>query len=164
MAGSVNKAIVVGNVGKDPDIKTTQSGKQIAMFSLATSESWRDKATGEKKEKTEWHRVVVYNENIAKIVDQYVKKGSKLYVEGQLATRKYSDKNNVERFTTEIVLQGFNGTLTLLDGRRDDRDAGGYDEETANRFGTSSPSGSGSESFPSSEPPPTNYADTEIPF
>ncbi len=117
MAGSVNKVILVGNVGKDPEIRRTQDGRPIANLSLATSESWRDKNSGERKEKTEWHRVVVFNEGLCKVVEQYVKKGSKLYVEGALQTRKWTDQAGVEKYSTEIVLQGFNSVLTMLDGR-----------------------------------------------
>jgi single-strand DNA-binding protein len=115
MSGSVNKVILIGNVGKDPEIRRTQDGKAICNLSVATSESWRDKATGERKEKTEWHRVVIFNENLSKIAEQYVKKGSKVYLEGQLQTRKWTDKDGVEKYSTEVVLQGFGGTLTLLD-------------------------------------------------
>jgi single-strand DNA-binding protein len=118
MAGSVNKVILVGNVGKDPEIRRTQDGRAIANLSLATSDSWRDKATGERKEKTEWHRVVVFNDNLCKVVEQYVRKGSKLYIEGQLQTRKWTDQSGAEKYSTEVVLQGFNGTLTMLDGAR----------------------------------------------
>ena len=116
MAGSVNKVILVGNVGKDPEIRRTQDGRPIANLSIATSESWRDKATGEKKEKTEWHRVVIFSEPLCKVVEQYVKKGAKLYIEGALQTRKWTDKDGVEKYSTEVVLQGFNGSLTMLDG------------------------------------------------
>jgi single-strand DNA-binding protein len=119
MAGSVNKVILIGNVGKDPEIRRTQDGRPIANIRLATSETWRDKATGERKEKTEWHSVVVFNENLCKVVEQYVRKGSKLYIEGQLQTRKWQDSAGQDRYTTEVVLQGFSGTLTMLDGRRD---------------------------------------------
>lgn len=118
MAGSVNKVILVGNVGKDPEIRRTQDGRPIANLSLATSETWRDKQTGERKEKTEWHRVVIFSEPLCKVVEQYVRKGSKLYVEGALQTRKYTDQSGVEKFSTEVVLQGFNGSLTMLDGGR----------------------------------------------
>ncbi len=117
MAGSVNKVILVGNVGKDPEIRRTQDGRPIANLSLATSETWRDKNTGERKEKTEWHRVVVFNEALCKVIEQYVKKGAKLYVEGQLQTRKWTDQSGAEKYSTEVVLQGFNGSLTMLDGR-----------------------------------------------
>jgi single-strand DNA-binding protein len=118
MAGSVNKVILVGNVGKDPEIRRTQDGRPIANLSLATSESWRDKATGERKEKTEWHRVVIFSEPLCKVVEQYVRKGSKLYVEGALQTRKWTDQSGAEKYSTEVVLQGYNGSLTMLDGGR----------------------------------------------
>ena len=117
MAGSVNKVILVGNLGKDPEIRRTQDGRPIANLSVATSDSWRDKATGERKEKTEWHRVVIFNEGLCKIAEQYLKKGSKVYLEGQLQTRKYTDKEGVEKYSTEVVLQNFNSTLTMLDTR-----------------------------------------------
>lgn len=114
---SVNKVILVGNVGQDPEIRTTQDGREIANFSIATSESWKDKSSGEKKEKTEWHRVVVFSQGLVGIVKNYVKKGTKLYVEGQLQTRKWSDSSGAEKYTTEIVLQNFNSTLQILDGK-----------------------------------------------
>lgn len=117
MAGSVNKVILIGNLGKDPEIRRTQDGRPIANLRLATTESWRDKNSGEKREKTEWHSVVIFNENLCKVVEQYVKKGAKLYIEGQLQTRKWQDKEGQERYSTEVVLQGFNGTLTMLDAR-----------------------------------------------
>jgi single-strand DNA-binding protein len=117
MAGSVNKVILVGNLGKDPEIRRTQDGRPIANLSVATSESWRDKNTGERKEKTEWHRVVIFNEGLCKIVEQYLKKGSKIYLEGQLQTRKWTDKDGVDKYSTEVVLQGFNSSLTMLDTR-----------------------------------------------
>ena len=118
MAGSVNKVILIGNLGKDPEIRRTQDGRPIANLTVATSESWRDKNSGEKKEKTEWHRVVIFNENLCKVVEQYLKKGAKVYIEGQLQTRKWTDQAGVEKYSTEVVLQGFNGTLTMLDGAR----------------------------------------------
>jgi single-strand DNA-binding protein len=122
MAGSINKAIIVGNVGKDPEIRRTQDGKAIANLSVATSETWRDKATGERKEKTEWHRVSCFNEGLSKVIEAYVKKGSKVYIEGQLQTRKWTDKDGIERYSTEIVMQGFNSQLALLDSKQaDDR-------------------------------------------
>jgi single-strand DNA-binding protein len=117
MAGSVNKVILVGNLGADPEIRRTQDGRPIANLRIATSESWRDKNTGERKEKTEWHRVVIFNEGLCRIAEQYLKKGSKVYLEGQLQTRKWTDKDNIERYSTEVVLQGFNSSLTMLDGR-----------------------------------------------
>ena len=117
MAGSVNKVILVGNLGKDPEIRRTQDGRPIANLSIATSDTWRDKATGERKEKTEWHRVVIFSEPLCKIVEQYLKKGAKVYIEGALQTRKWTDNAGVEKYSTEVVLQGFNSTLTMLDGR-----------------------------------------------
>jgi single-strand DNA-binding protein len=119
MSGAVNKVILVGNLGKDPEIRRTQDGRPIANLSLATSESWRDKATGERKEKTEWHRVVVFSEPLCKVIEQYLKKGSKVYLEGALATRKWTDKDGVDKYSTEVVLQGFNSSLVMLDGKSD---------------------------------------------
>ncbi len=117
MAGSVNKVILIGNVGADPEIRRTQDGRPIANLRIATSETWRDRNSGERREKTEWHTVVVFNEGLCKVVEQYVKKGAKLYIEGQLQTRKWQDQNGNDRYSTEVVLQGFNSTLTMLDGR-----------------------------------------------
>jgi len=114
---SVNKVIIIGNVGKDPEIRRTQDGRPIANLTVATSETWKDKNTGERKEKTEWHRVVIFNEGLCKVVEQYVKKGAKLYIEGSLQTRKWTDQAGVEKYSTEIVLQGFGSTLTMLDSR-----------------------------------------------
>lgn len=119
MAGSVNKVLLVGRVGKDPEVRHSQDGKAIVNLSLATSESWRDKATGERKERTEWHRVVIFNENLAKVAEAYVKKGSQIYVEGSLQTRKWTDNSGVEKYSTEVVLQAFRGELTLLDSKRE---------------------------------------------
>lgn len=114
---SINKVILVGNVGQDPEVRTLSDGREIANFSLATSESWKDKSTGEKKEKTEWHRVVIFSQGLVNIVKNYVKKGTKLYVEGSVQTRKWNDAQGVEKFTTEIVLQNFNSSLQILDSR-----------------------------------------------
>lgn len=119
MAGSVNKAILVGNVGADPEIRRLQNGNAIANLRIATSEQWRDKNTGERKERTEWHSVVVFTEGLVKVVEQYVKKGAKLYIEGQLQTRKWQDQSGNDRYSTEIILQGFNAVLTMLDGPGD---------------------------------------------
>ena len=124
MAGSVNKVILVGNLGRDPEVRFMQSGEKVVNLNLATSESWRDKASGERREKTEWHRVVIFNPNLAEIAEKYLRKGSKVYVEGQLQTRKWQDKEGAERFTTEIALSRFRGELTLLDGRGDSMGAG----------------------------------------
>ena len=117
MAGSVNKVILIGNLGADPEIKRTQDGRPIANLRIATSDTWRDKNTGERKEKTEWHRVVIFSEGLCKIAEQYLKKGAKVYIEGQLQTRKWTDQSGVEKYSTEVVLQNFNSTLTMLDGR-----------------------------------------------
>ncbi|SDR04298.1 single-stranded DNA-binding protein [Pseudovibrio sp. Tun.PSC04-5.I4] len=117
MAGSVNKVILVGNLGADPEVRRTQDGKAIVNLRIATSESWRDRNSGERRERTEWHRVVVFNEGLAKVAEQYLRKGSKVYIEGQIQTRKWQDQGGQERYSTEIVLQGFNSTLTMLDGR-----------------------------------------------
>jgi len=116
MAGSVNKVILIGNLGRDPEIRTTNGGKVVASLSIATSESWRDKQSGERRERTEWHRVVIFNEGLAKIAEKYVAKGSKVYIEGTLRTRKWVDSNQQERYTTEIVLEAYSGVLTMLDG------------------------------------------------
>ncbi len=171
MAGSVNKVIIVGNLGRDPEVRTFQNGGKVVNLNIATSETWRDKASGERKERTEWHRVSILNENLAKIAEQYLKKGSKVYIEGQLETRKWQDQAGVEKFTTEVVLRPYRGELTLLDGReggsgggsgggggymadqsggRDSggRDSGGYDS------GPSSGGGGGS----------SRDMDDEIPF
>ncbi len=137
MAGSVNKVILVGNLGKDPEIRRTQDGRPIANLSVATSETWRDKATGERKEKTEWHRVVIFNEGLCKIAEQYLKKGSKVYIEGQLQTRKWTDQSGVEKYSTEVVLQNYNSNLTMLESRGGG--GGGYAEEGGGDFGSSSP-------------------------
>jgi single-strand DNA-binding protein len=118
MAGSVNKVILVGNLGKDPEIRRTQDGRPIANLTVATSETWRDKNTGERKEKTEWHRVVIFNEGLCKVVEQYVKKGAKVYIEGALQTRKWTDQSGVEKYSTEIVLQKYRGEIQMLDASR----------------------------------------------
>src|ERR1700752_1012382 len=133
MAGSVNKVILVGNLGADPEIRRTQDGRPIANLSVATSENWRDKATGERREKTEWHRVVIFNEGLCRVVEQYLKKGAKVYIEGALQTRKWTDKDNVEKYSTEVVLQGFNSVLTMLDGRG----GGGSASDDGGGFGAS---------------------------
>jgi single-strand DNA-binding protein len=139
MAGSVNKVILVGNLGKDPEIRRTQDGRPIANLSVATSETWRDKATGERKEKTEWHRVVIFSEPLCKIVEQYLKKGAKVYIEGALQTRKWTDQSGVEKYSTEVVLQGFNSTLTMLDGRGGGG-GGGFADDAGGDFGGAGPS------------------------
>jgi single-strand DNA-binding protein len=133
MAGSVNKVILIGNLGKDPEIRRSQDGRPIASLNVATTESWRDKATGERKDKTEWHRVVIFNENLCKVAEQYLKKGSKVYIEGALQTRKWTDQSGAEKYSTEVVLQNFNGNLTMLDGRPG---AGGMQESGSPDYNT----------------------------
>src|SRR5579875_3768818 len=141
MSGSVNKVILVGNLGRDPEVRRMNSGDSVVSFSLATTESWRDKATGERKDRTEWHNIVIFNENLGKIAEQYCKKGSKVYLEGQLQTREYTDRDGNQRRTTEVVLQRFRGELTLLDsrGRGEGFDAGAAFEGPATSFGRASP-------------------------
>ena len=119
MAGSINKVILVGNLGADPEIRQTKDGRPIANLSIATGESWKDKNSGERRDKTEWHRIVIFNEGLVRIAEQYLKKGSKVFLEGQLQTRKWEDKDGIEKYTTEVVLQNFNGNLTMLGGRND---------------------------------------------
>jgi len=119
MAGSLNKVLLIGRLGNDPEIRTTQDGRSVVSFSLATSDTWRDKNTNERKERTEWHRIVIFNEGLSKVVEQYVKKGSRVYLEGQLQTRKWQDQSGQERYTTEIVLQNYSGNLTILDSSSD---------------------------------------------
>src|ERR1700709_252415 len=125
MAGSVNKVILVGNLGKDPEVRRMTSGEPIVNLSIATSETWRDKASGERKEKTEWHRVVIFNKNLAEVAEKYLRKGAKVYVEGSLQTRKWTDKDGAEKYSTEVVLQNFRGELTMLDGRGGGGEAAG---------------------------------------
>ncbi|MCV9941222.1 single-stranded DNA-binding protein [Boseaceae bacterium BT-24-1] len=152
MAGSVNKVILVGNLGRDPEVRRLGSGEPVVNLRIATSETWRDKQSGERKERTEWHSVVIFNENLAKVAEQYLKKGSKIYIEGQLQTRKWQDQQGVEKYTTEIVLQRFRGELTILDSRGQGGDeaggGGGYGDEGSSggsgSFGRSSPVGGGS--------------------
>jgi single-strand DNA-binding protein len=141
MAGSVNKVILVGNLGADPEIRRTQDGRPIANLRVATSDSWKDKTTGERREKTEWHRVVIFNENLCRIAEQYLKKGSKIYIEGALQTRKWQDQSGQDRYSTEVVLQGFRGELTLLD-RAGGAGAGGgssSEDESGGDFGSPGP-------------------------
>jgi single-strand DNA-binding protein len=178
MAGSVNKVILVGNLGKDPEVRSTQDGSKIVNLTLATSETWNDRASGERKEKTEWHRVVIFNDRTADVAEKYLKKGAKIYVDGSLQTRKWTDQGGQERYTTEVVIGRFNGALTMLDTRSGGGDGGGYSEggsvaggggyaprERA-PAGASRPSGaarSGAAS-PSWDAPKGGDLDDEIPF
>jgi single-strand DNA-binding protein len=140
MAGSINKVILVGNLGNDPEVRHTQSGSKIVNLSIATSESWKDRQTGERRERTEWHRVVIFNAGLAEVAERYLKKGSKVYLEGQLQTRKWTDNNGQDRYSTEVVLQNFRGELVMLDGRGNGG-AGGYQSQDS--FGSSAPMGGG---------------------
>jgi single-strand DNA-binding protein len=178
MAGSVNKVILVGNLGRDPEIRSTNDGQRIATFSLATSENWRDKSSGERREKTEWHRVVIFNERLVEVVEKYVKKGSKLYIEGALQTRKWNDNQGQERYTTEIVLQRFRGELTMLDSAgggggggggggayEPEAEAGGYGGGSGGGGGFGGGSGGGgSGGGGGGRRPPPRDLDDEIPF
>ena len=155
MAGSINKVILVGNLGADPEIRQTKDGRPIANLSVATGGSWKDKNTGERREKTEWHRVVIFNEGLANIAEQYLRKGSKVYLEGQLQTRKWQDQNGQDKYTTEVVLQGYNGNLTMLDSRQGGGDFAG---SSTGSIG----SGGGGDSLPPSSP--GGDMDGDIPF
>lgn len=146
MAGSVNKVILIGNLGRDPEVRSFPNGGKVCNLRIATSESWRDKATGERKDRTEWHSVAIFNENLVRIAEQYLRKGSKVYLEGQLETRKWQDQSGQERYTTEVVLRPFRGELTLLDGRDGGQGGGGgggYDEGQAGGYGGGSAGGFG---------------------
>src|SRR5437868_3448881 len=160
MAGSVNKVILVGNLGADPEVRTLPSGNKVVNLSVATSESWRDKNSGERKEKTEWHRVVIFSEGLAKVAEQYLKKGSKVYLEGALQTRKWQDQSGADKYSTEVVLQGFNSNLTMLDGRGE---GGG---ESTGFSGPPARSEGRSERRPSSSAPAfeSGGMDDDIPF
>ncbi len=138
MAGSVNKVIVVGNLGRDPEVRSTQDGRPIVSMSVATSESWKDKATGERRERTEWHRVVIFNEHLAGVAEKYLKKGSKVYLEGQLQTRKWTDQSGAEKYTTEIVLANYRGELQMLSGRGDEPPPSTGEEPTSDDSGRTS--------------------------
>jgi len=168
MAGSVNKVILIGNLGKDPEIRRTQDGRPIASFSIATSEQWRDRNSGERKERTEWHNIVVFNEGLCKVVENYVRKGSKLYIEGQLQTRKWQDKDGNDRYTTEVVLQGFNSVLTMLDGRQGGGSgASDYGSNDGGDFGRTSPMDRGGSSGGGQRRQPGGFSeelDDEVPF
>ncbi|MFI4986677.1 MAG: single-stranded DNA-binding protein [Alphaproteobacteria bacterium] len=162
MAGSVNKVILVGNLGRDPEVRRTQAGDAIVHLSVATSENWRDKASGERREKTEWHRVVIFNDRLGEVAQKYLKKGSKVYLEGQLQSRKWTDQSGQEKYTTEVVLQRFRGELTLLDSRGSADDGGGSGED---RGGGSGPGPSGGESGGSApRGGGSGDLDDEIPF
>ncbi|GHF27287.1 single-stranded DNA-binding protein [Kordiimonas sediminis] len=163
MAGSVNKVILVGNLGRDPEIRTMQNGSKVVNLSIATSESWRDRNTGERRDKTEWHRVVIFNENLAKVAENYLRKGSKVYVEGQLQTRKWTDQSGQEKYSTEVVLQNYRGELTMLDGRNEGGAGQGGGYAGGDDYGQSF--GGGNQGGGQSNPPMGGGdLDDEIPF
>lgn len=160
MAASLNKVMLIGNLGRDPEVRTFQNGGKVCNLRIATSESWKDRNTGERRERTEWHSVAIFNEGLARVAEQYLRKGSKVYIEGKLQTRKWQDQSGQDRYTTEVVLQGFGSTLTMLDGRgrdggSDDQSGGGYDSGFGGGDGGSFGGGQGS---------PSRDLDDEIPF
>lgn len=159
MAGSINKVILVGNLGRDPEVRATQDGREIANLTIATSDTWKDKNTGERREKTEWHRIAIFNEGLVKVAKNYLRKGSKVYIEGALQTRKWTDQSGVEKYSTEVVLQGFNGNLTMLDGRNDNggeqQQGGGYNQSSGGGY---------NQPAQQSAPAPAPELDDEIPF
>lgn len=165
MAGSVNKVILIGNLGRDPEIRRTQDGRPIANLALATSETWRDRNTGERREKTEWHRVVVFSEGLCRVVEQYMKKGTKLYVEGQLQTREWEDQQGQKRYTTEVAIQNYGGTIEMLSGRGEGGGGGGGGYGGGGGGGGySGPSGGGGGTSGGNRPAPADDFDDDIPF
>lgn len=177
MAGSLNKVQLIGNLGRDPEMRQTQDGRKIATFSIATTESWKDKMTGERRDKTEWHRVVIFNERIADVVEKYLRKGAKIYLEGQLQTRKWTDQQGIEKYTTEVVLSQFRGELTMLSGRNDNTDSGASAFPAADTgmdaFGPATPSSAPAmggaatavaSSAPAAMPQGEPELDDEVPF
>lgn len=165
MAGSVNKVILIGNLGRDPEIRRTAQGDPVASFRIATSETWRDKQSGERKERTEWHSIVIFNEALAKVAEQYLKKGSKVYVEGQLQTRKWTDQAGVEKYTTEVVLQRFRGELTLLDkAERDPPSQDDYGTTRSREGGQSYSAAKDGESTSRQPAGGSSHLDDDIPF
>ncbi|MDX2095934.1 MAG: single-stranded DNA-binding protein [Alphaproteobacteria bacterium] len=159
MAGSINKVILVGNLGKDPEVRAMQNGSEICNLTLATSESWKDKATGERKEKTEWHRIVIFNEGLVRVAKEYLRKGSKVYIEGQLQTRKWTNKEGQDVYSTEVVLQNYNGNLTMLDSPRDRGERSGGDS-----YGQNGNASYGSSAAPQRARVAEAELDDEIPF
>jgi len=163
MAGSINKVILIGNLGRDPEVRLSQDGKKIVNFSIATSESWKDKTSGERREKTEWHRIVIFSDGLAGIAERFLKKGSKVYLEGTLQTRKWTGNDGIEKYTTEVVLQGFNSTLTMLDGRGEGGGGGDYTSDSTSYGGGLDNNANSSENI-SSGNAPNGDLDDEIPF
>lgn len=164
MAGSVNKVILVGNLGRDPEIRSTQDGTRVANLSVATSETWRDRNSGERRERTEWHRVVVFNDRLVDVIEKYLRKGAKVYLEGQLQTRKWTDQSGQDKYTTEVVLQRYRGELTMLDGRSEG--GGGFTESSAEEsgYGGGFGGGQGANRGGGRGPAPVSDLDDEIPF
>ena len=167
MAGSVNKVILIGNLGRDPEVRSFQNGGKVCNLRIATSENWKDRNTGERREKTEWHNVVIFNEGLCKIAENYLKKGSKVYIEGQLQTRKWTDQSGADRYSTEVVLQGYGGTLTMLDGRDGGGSSGGgggYDSGPSDQGGYGGGYDSGPSQGGSGGGGSSRDLDDEIPF
>jgi single-strand DNA-binding protein len=163
MSGSINKVILIGNLGRDPEVRLSQDGKKIVNFSIATSESWKDKTSGERREKTEWHRIVIFSDGLAGIAERFLKKGSKVYLEGTLQTRKWTGNDGIEKYTTEVVLQGFNSTLTMLDGRGEGGGGGDYTADSSSYGGGSDNNVNSSDNIISGNAP-SGDLDDEIPF
>jgi len=165
MAGSVNKVILVGNLGRDPEVRTFQNGGKVCNLRIATSETWKDRNTGERREKTEWHSVAIFSEGLVRVCEQYLRKGSKVYIEGQLQTRKWQDQAGADRYSTEVVLQGFNGTLIMLDGRGEGGGGGGYmADQSGGGYGGGAGSGQQGGGGGFGGPAPASDLDDEIPF
>lgn len=160
MAGSLNRVMLIGNLGNDPDIRTMQNGGRVCNLSIATSENWKDKNTGERREKTEWHRVSIFNEGLVGVCENYLRKGSKVFIEGQLETRKWQDQNGQDKYSTEIVLKGYGGNLTMLDSRNDNQ-GGGYQQN--NNYNRAQSSGGGAAAQPAATPIHDDFED-DIPF
>ncbi len=168
MAGSVNKVILVGNLGRDPEVRTFQNGGKVCNLRIATSETWKDRNTGERRERTEWHSVAIFNEGLVRVAEQYLRKGSKVYLEGQLQTRKWQDQSGQDRYSTEVVLQGFGSTLVMLDGRGEGGGGGGYGGGQSGSYGGGQAGGGYGDPYgaPSGSPAPASGGidDDEIPF
>ncbi|MDP7152353.1 MAG: single-stranded DNA-binding protein [Paracoccaceae bacterium] len=160
MAGSVNKVILIGNLGRDPEVRSFQNGGKVCNLRIATSETWKDRNTGERREKTEWHSVAVFSDGLVRVCEQYLRKGSKVYIEGKLQTRKWQDQSGADRYSTEVVLQGFDATLVMLDGRNDGGSGGG----SGGGYGGGYDQGYGGGSGPSGGSAPSRDLDDEIPF
>ncbi|MEO1732754.1 MAG: single-stranded DNA-binding protein [Pseudomonadota bacterium] len=165
MAGSVNKVILIGNLGRDPEVRTFQNGGKVCNLRIATSETWKDRNTGERRERTEWHSVAIFSEPLARVAEQYLRKGSKVYIEGQLETRKWQDQSGQDRYSTEVVLRPYTSTLTMLDGRGDSDGGGSYGGQAGGGYGGGYESGPPDDRFGGNQPAPASRdMDDEIPF